>query len=233
MLYSPTKPSIGAKIDWTDPLSQGLVGCWLFNEQSGGVIDIVTNRTAQLVGNPTWTANGLTTNGSSSYALYNDKTMNGYNGNFNTMFVKCKANVASQSDQRIFSLSEGSNMIVLQQATTKFRLHLRNSVGADWCVVDTNSSVDTNKAQTFCAAMDCSYSGAPINLYINGKLDTSTSRTSNTSAPMTSPTKITFGALYRSSAASFWSGEISVAMYFNRCLSAQEIQQLHEMTKGW
>lgn len=34
-LFPFSKPPPGAQIDWTHPLSRGLVGCWLFNEGAG------------------------------------------------------------------------------------------------------------------------------------------------------------------------------------------------------
>jgi hypothetical protein len=35
MIYGLTKPPLGAKINWSHPLSKGIVGCWLFNEGMG------------------------------------------------------------------------------------------------------------------------------------------------------------------------------------------------------
>ena len=29
------KPPLGIQIDWSNPITKGLVGCWLFNEGSG------------------------------------------------------------------------------------------------------------------------------------------------------------------------------------------------------
>lgn len=38
------KPLLGVQINWADPLSKGLVGCWLMNERSGGkVFDLSGN----------------------------------------------------------------------------------------------------------------------------------------------------------------------------------------------
>jgi hypothetical protein len=35
MIWQNTKPPLGAKINWSHPLSKGIVGCWLFNEGMG------------------------------------------------------------------------------------------------------------------------------------------------------------------------------------------------------
>ena len=44
------KPPLGAKIDWSNPITKDLVGCWLFNECGGGkVFDLAKGRNAELV----------------------------------------------------------------------------------------------------------------------------------------------------------------------------------------
>ena len=40
---SQIKPALGSTIDFNHPLSQGLVGCWLFNEQTGNKIYELAN----------------------------------------------------------------------------------------------------------------------------------------------------------------------------------------------
>ena len=53
------KPMHGLQINWAHPLSKGLVGCWLFNEGSGGqVFDLSGNgNTGTLQGtSPSWTS---------------------------------------------------------------------------------------------------------------------------------------------------------------------------------
>ena len=54
------KPPIGSTIDLSHPLSQGLVGCWLFNEGSGKAgINIVSKKTGTIVSDATLTNQGL------------------------------------------------------------------------------------------------------------------------------------------------------------------------------
>jgi hypothetical protein len=49
------KPPAGTIIDRTHPLSRGLVGCWLFNEGSGQLINnLCTTGNGTFVGKPTW-----------------------------------------------------------------------------------------------------------------------------------------------------------------------------------
>ena len=35
------KPPFGAQIDWSNPITEGLVGCWLFNELQGNIHNLV------------------------------------------------------------------------------------------------------------------------------------------------------------------------------------------------
>lgn len=42
--WGNTKPPVGSQIDWGHPLSQGLVGCWLINERSKRLTNIVNNQ---------------------------------------------------------------------------------------------------------------------------------------------------------------------------------------------
>jgi len=52
---SKIKPSLGSTIDFNHPLSQGLVGCWLFNEQAGNKIyDLAEDNHGILTNGPIW-----------------------------------------------------------------------------------------------------------------------------------------------------------------------------------
>ena len=43
MKYYIKKPPLGSQIDWSHPLSTGIVGYWLFNEGSGNKINDISN----------------------------------------------------------------------------------------------------------------------------------------------------------------------------------------------
>lgn len=58
--WGRTKPPVGATIDWGHPLAQGLAGCWLLNEGSGGVLtDLANKATGVLTGSPSWQSGRL------------------------------------------------------------------------------------------------------------------------------------------------------------------------------
>jgi len=71
-----SKPLPGCFVDWTHPLSRGLIGCWMFNERAGStVVDMSGNRiTGSVIGMVAatgWVGSPrggcLTLNGSSNY----------------------------------------------------------------------------------------------------------------------------------------------------------------------
>ncbi len=67
------KPPLGSIIDWSHPLADGLVGCWLFNEGSGKVIlDLCSRKINYLGSSPSWKSN--------SRGLYLDFQSGGTNG---------------------------------------------------------------------------------------------------------------------------------------------------------
>jgi hypothetical protein len=77
MNWNQTKPPIGSKIDWSHPLSKGIVGCWLFNENGGDkIFDLSLNR---IIGNLTfsiyWVYAWITSNKRSGRGVM---TFNGY-----------------------------------------------------------------------------------------------------------------------------------------------------------
>lgn len=48
------KPLLGEQINWSHPLSKGLLGCWLMNETSGGVIYDLSGNKLNLTTNMGW-----------------------------------------------------------------------------------------------------------------------------------------------------------------------------------
>lgn len=59
MSISAVKPPLGSRIDWGHPLASGLVGCWLFNENGGGLVyDLASDNVGTFSANastyPSW-----------------------------------------------------------------------------------------------------------------------------------------------------------------------------------
>jgi len=54
------KPPLGSFINWSHPLANGLVGCWIFNEGTGDTVnDLTLNRNNGTIYGAVWQDNGL------------------------------------------------------------------------------------------------------------------------------------------------------------------------------
>lgn len=54
------KPPFGARINWHHPLSQGLVGAWLFNEGAGSkCFDVINNMVGTIASGTYWDSEGI------------------------------------------------------------------------------------------------------------------------------------------------------------------------------
>lgn len=49
-----SKPPIGSQIDWSHPLTKGLVGCWLMNERGGTKVNDLANRSVNSAFTGSW-----------------------------------------------------------------------------------------------------------------------------------------------------------------------------------
>ena len=63
------KPSLGSSINWNHPISQGLVGCWLFNEQTGNrIYNLVNDNQFNIFNGAGWKqSKGINFDGSNDY----------------------------------------------------------------------------------------------------------------------------------------------------------------------
>lgn len=77
MSYKLNKPQLGSYIDFSDPLTEGLVGWWLFNEGTGDILnDSSMNGNTGTIYNGTWVASehggGLSFNGTNSKVVFSN-----------------------------------------------------------------------------------------------------------------------------------------------------------------
>ncbi len=64
------KPPLGIPVNWSHPLSRGLVGCWLMNEGSGNLTYDLSGRDhAIITGSPEWKDGGIYFADNSDYAI--------------------------------------------------------------------------------------------------------------------------------------------------------------------
>ena len=72
------KPPIGTPIDWSNPLTRGLVGVWAFNEGSGNSLCNIVDGTRATIGGTgaQWVPEGLQTATTSNIRLIDNKLNN-------------------------------------------------------------------------------------------------------------------------------------------------------------
>lgn len=233
MLWTPTKPGISTRIDWTDPLSQGLVGCWLFNEGGGYKANGHGGIFTATAGS--WGVGGFITDGttiSGALQLANNAGASAFNfeGNFTVTIVFRPIN-PSGGNQTLIAKGYGiattypfainwdfanNRWSFLRKGTTG------TAVGALFLHGNANTvsimTIGKSGSNVFCATTN-------KNSFLYQTATDTTTGTHDNTQPLTLGMRD--NGFFQHKA------EYKSTFIHNRALSAQEIQQLHEMTKGW
>jgi hypothetical protein len=215
------KPPIGTGIDWSNPLSQGLKGAWLLNEASGNkTYNIVSsvpstvNATAKLDGS------GMTSTGLAfycgAYAPISEFTWLTGATAFTASVSFIKTGTSANSETLI---SKDANSLVMQYDTSNARFYTCIG-GLTPNAQYLSKTISLNTLYTLTTTVGNGY----YTVYLNGK-------------PLAAPVAVT-GALTVRSNYSFTigadpayypvNGSILNSMLWNRALSVQEVQQLHD-----
>lgn len=209
------KPMLGRLVDWSDPLSDGLVGLWLMNEGSGDkVFDLSGNgNTGTLTSGPIWTAGNtgpaISFDGATTYI----ETSMAFGYPF-TMITW--VNFTSVADQYIASSPTDRHNIQLVSGTLHYDNFPPSGFGATG-----GTTLVTNKWYQLGVTGESSSVGAKV--YVNGVDDTSSSQAESISAGMTT---LRFGGR---AATDDMQGKMSSFMVYNRALTASEMADLFVM----
>ncbi len=218
--YFNTKPPLGAQLDTSHPLSQGLVGCWLMNEGGG---KIATNLgqypgSGTYVNNPQFIGQGVKFVAASSQ--YVDLGSKYSFGNNDFTFIQW---FNPQSSVNSFSLSSrspapGYGYEILCGSggvTTNYQIRyagVSGVTGVGFTITNTNNIQQI--AATF------KKSPFLLNIYVAGKLVAKSSTTDPGSIVNTQNLRIA------SRGTTYFSGIIYLTLVYNRVLSPSEIQSL-------
>ena len=133
----------------------------------------------------------------------------------------------AQSYRYILGLSNSNNQHygVLVEATTGkgIRMDVPNNIGTRYGY-DTNTNITGGQTYFVC----CTWANSIFNVYLSGRLTTTGTAVSYTPAPITS---INIGCNHFGSD-KFWGGNIYCVQIYNRALSATEVAQNYNATKG-
>jgi hypothetical protein len=223
--WSPNvKPPVGTTIDWTHPLSRGLVGCWLFNEGAGAILNNLCGPWGKATKSATevFSNNGLLTSNITEYnSITYSPALRPITGI--TVLVFCNINTVPIANEfpSAFGCISGDRTLqaLLGYQTNSPRLILKIS-GTRRDMNYATPTIDVGKN-----VIAFTWSGADGNnqIYVNGTFSTSTNYPGTIDAATTD--MFVAGAY---GAASYKSGNIlykEIALW-NRSLSNNEIFQL-------
>lgn len=217
-----TKPPVGSSMDWSHPLSKGVVGRWLMNENAGSrIIDITGKNHCTLYNGVTWKNNQageIVLNGTNQYA---QKTPAIGLAIEKFSIVAWIYPTSFPSYQRIIYIGGFSD---LDQRIS----FITNPSGKLCYVINNGSQWGSVSAQALSAnawqMVVITYSCQTTLYYIDGKLD------ANSYTDTTVPSYLTdyfiIGFL-PSNSSQWFAGSISQIIVYNRVLSKNEIASLY------
>lgn len=224
------KPILGAQIDWSDPLSQGLVGCWLFNEGGGSqAFDIASKRNNVNLSAAIFRFGSVYTDSASSCSTQsNVNTQAKQITLITSVYWGSYANDNALLAELSSNFNSNDAFIVNPNANTGF-FELAIHGGSDYN--NAQYSRITVGWHNYAFVFDTTIENG-VQLYIDGCIVTPLNR------PLRNISNVNFGAypLYLMSRAGTSlksTGGIKYTILYNRALSATEIRQLHELTAGW
>lgn len=223
-----SKPPIGTGIDWSNPLSQGLVGCWLFNEGGGRTaFDLRQKGNATLTG-AVASADRVSFNGTNASGTFSD--LNTRVGKVFTIFYK------------VFIPAYNNNDKILLEHTMNFNgrdaLLVNPCSSSGFYDIYTNSGPNINGGMIVRPATGWHTIGFNVNRSVGTSVPAITNTVMNGkpvafnttyASPLNSNLELANTYIASRGASSlFLECALSHLMIYNRALSATEIRSLHE-----
>ncbi len=225
------KPTRGIRLNKSHPLARGLVGCWPFNEGSGGqVFDLSGNgNTGTLVGNPSWDFGifgALKFDGTGDYiAINNSPSLNNFGTGDFSIFARVK--IPPRGDPsygQIFNVEGTDPRYYLRfndNASVYGGLHALIDDGPTSVSAWSNTIIDDNKEHQVGVVYD---RDGNMQLYIDGKADGSGVSIAAVGS-VNNNNDVRIGMRY--SDIGDFLGLIDHVMVYNRALTASEIALLY------
>jgi len=224
------KPPLGSQINWSHPLSKGLVGCWLMNEGGGNKINDIARKNNGTNSGGTW---NTTTKGKVLYFNGSSYVNCGSSGSINSIstaisLVAWIKTSSSTNSIQIISHDGVASIPVrcwdLDIYVSKLQANFWDSTG-NRSYTDSLTTVNDNVWHFIVATCDAK-GDRKARVYIDGKLD-NTGTQGNFYDLNTSLTRMVYIGARDYTTACYFTGYISDVCVYNRALSPQEIQQLY------
>ena len=222
------KPPVGAQLNLGHPLAQGIVGCWLFNENSGLRAYDLSGRgnTGTLTNGPTWSAGrrgrALNFDGVNDDVLAGTGSSLNITGNITIAAWIYPKSFGGGTKGRIFDKNDAS-------PTVGYDLQLEDTTvndGFAWVLgngaASTSSNANVIQLNQWQHVV-LSYNGSNCNFYVDGTSAGSPAFTTNSSSSSTITASIGGRA---SDTARQFDGLIDEVRIYNRALSSTEVRWL-------
>ena len=216
------KPPFGSYIDWSHPLANGLVGCWIFNESQGLTLsELANNKHGTIIG-PTWVENGLDFKGSPDYVDLPDVPIYRVKTNF-SIFTSFKNAVtidsSISSDIATVNYGNGSsgNWAIFWYHNDSGRLRLPGTYGGN-----IQTARDIWPANQIFNIGFTYKNSSDIKGYVNGNVDVS-----GTADSIDGSSYIFNLGRLSTASTSYFNGNICYLFFWSRILLATEAEWLH------
>jgi hypothetical protein len=236
---SQQKPPLGSQINWSHPLSKGLVGCWLFNEGGGLKVKDLTGL-----------HDGTRTTGATFYWSQSPQgSILSQQGGDAGQYVLCgtrndlllynkpcsivalvQANSAGDNNQGCIiskQTSSGATVSLNVGVTSTFYFWVKGTTSLN--VRASNNALPfgtTQPLRQIAATWDGSVTATNVHLYVQGK--ETTYQTQTDGATLTDNSNRQIGLFnYSSGVGAGLRGKIGYVYVYNRALSPQEIKSLY------
>lgn len=215
------KPPFGARVNWHHPLSQGLVGAWLFNEGSGGTAYNAINGNGTFYGGMKWHPNGVQCDANGQYVDFGDLF---YSNKFSvatriiptTVDANLRTIVVKRNQPGTVTDSDDEFLLAVDTTSTYF--YIWDNTGANYAY---SASLSANIQYSLVGVCDIP---AQARIYVNGNKGTDT--TSGATLNNTT-SSIQIGARSGNSDVRYGRNIMDYLYIYNRVLYQSEITALH------
>jgi len=223
------KPPFGARVDWSDPIAERLVGCWLFNEAQGSKLQDLSERGnyGDFVGNVAWDAAP-------------DGSCLLFDGSSSAVDCGNSEDYHSQQEYTYFALISPATVSSSYRAIVVHRYHSKGAVIGYWTRDDDfywqvrNDDASSGFLETiyhnlqanrwYSVALTINSAGT-ARFWCNGK----SLRERSVNGPFTNfDQPLYIGRHSYSPGSQDFNGKIALVYVFTRGLSPDEIRRLHE-----
>ena len=222
-LLPADKPMFGQQIDWSNPISDGLVGYWPFVE-AGNLVDFSPYGNDGVITGATWVGEGLSFNGTTNYTRI---PFDGTDINKFTYLLWVRPAAASTNNMIIEYTDNAATGGFYFYYTSNYVLAYNESVGSGVNSRTRTSILTPGEWTQIAAVVDFTLSSGEATTYKDGLLDSTIVIDGDNPATGLPPNDfLNVGA--RDGSSLFFAGDIKSISIFSRALSASEIQSLYQ-----